>query len=207
MSAIIPRDASWGPMHAQNLSHNVDNIPLFFFHFFWEQRYLPLSEGVVLSCSRMHCPGMHCPTYIWKGLGSGPSVSFTSMIALTTVFCFIFPAVCSHSNCSFSSALIFALSINSAECIIHCCLRVSYSQQVKVFEISWKYVFANHILHEQEFIYSGKEFALQSMICPEEMVQCRLEVVLGGLYFIRGGFVFHSLLLFACDSLHRCQSH
>lgn len=68
--------------------------------------------------------------------------------------------------------------------IIHCCLRVSYSQQVKVFEISWKYVFANHILHEQEFIYSGKEFALQSMICPEEVVQCRLEVVLGGLYFI-----------------------
>lgn len=162
MSAIIPRDASWGPMHAQNLSHNVDNIPLFFFHFFWEQRYLPLSEGVVLSCSRMHCPGMHCPTYIWKGLGSGPSVSFASMIALTTVFCFIFPAVCSHSNCSFSSALIFALFINSAECIIHCCLCVSYSQQV----IRYLRFHGNMCL--QIIYYMSKNLSIQ-----EKSLHCR----------------------------------
>lgn len=80
MSLILPFAASkegWHAnllcttRHAWNLSHDVDNILLFSpFNFFGEQRYLPLSEGVVLPCSRMHCP-----TYIWKGFGSGPSVS------------------------------------------------------------------------------------------------------------------------------------
>lgn len=105
---------------------------------------------------------MHCPTYIWKGLGSGPSVSFASMIALTTVFCFIFPAVCSHSNCSFSSALIFALFINSAECIIHCCLCVSYSQQV----IRYLRFHGNMCL--QIIYYMSKNLSIQ-----EKSLHCR----------------------------------
>lgn len=59
-----------------------------------------------------------------------------------------------HSHCSF--ALICALSIRSAECIIHCYLCVFCAQQLNAFEISGKYILKNAILHEKELTFSIK---------------------------------------------------
>lgn len=89
--------------------------------------------------------------------GSGLDVGVGVLWSQMTAFCLsssamYFLGCCSYSHiyCSFSSASICALSIRSAEYVIHCYLCVFCAQQIKVFEVSGKYVFTNAILHEQE---------------------------------------------------------
>lgn len=110
-----------------------------------------------------------------------------------------------HSHCSF--AFICALSMKSAECIIHCYLCVFRAQQLNVFEISGKYIFTNAILHEQELTCSIKQFASQNMVRPAEII-CKkylvLLVVLWGLYFISHGRLWLSHVSSVHDCFHRC---